>query len=107
MTRKFKTANYEETLNLSVTLREVLPSNHLARFVVDVIAGLSPVLVARLGGRCGRVGSSVFGVQSQTLAYAVSDLRGGFRMPGARTVMRKPLRFVNLGSYRVFSPANC
>jgi hypothetical protein len=53
MTRKFKTANYEETLNLSVTLREVLSSNHLAHFVVDVIAGVSPVLVARLGGRCG------------------------------------------------------
>jgi len=40
MTRKFKTANYEETLNLSVTLREALPPNHLARFVVDVISQL-------------------------------------------------------------------
>lgn len=39
MTRKLKIANYEETLNLSVTLREVLPSNHLARFVVDVMLG--------------------------------------------------------------------
>lgn len=37
MTRKFKTANYEETLNLSVTLREALPADHLARFVVDII----------------------------------------------------------------------
>src|SRR3972149_5824798 len=40
MNRKFKTANYEETLNLSVTLREALPPNHLARFVVDVISQL-------------------------------------------------------------------
>ncbi len=40
MTRKFKTANYEETLNLSVTLGEALPPNHLARFVVDVIGQL-------------------------------------------------------------------
>ena len=37
MTRKFKSANYEESLNLSVTLGEALPPSHLARFVVDVI----------------------------------------------------------------------
>jgi transposase len=40
MTRKFRTANYDETLKLSVTLGEALPPNHLARFVVDVIAQL-------------------------------------------------------------------
>ncbi len=40
MTRKFRTANYDETLKLSVTLGEALPPNHLARFVVDVITQL-------------------------------------------------------------------
>ena len=40
MTRKFRTANYEETLKLSVTLGEALPPNHLARFVVDLISQL-------------------------------------------------------------------
>jgi len=40
MSRKFITANYEEMLNLSVRLGEVLPPNHLARFVVDIIAQL-------------------------------------------------------------------
>ena len=40
MTRKFKSANYEETLNLSVRLGEALPPNHLARFVADVISQL-------------------------------------------------------------------
>src|SRR6266566_682484 len=40
MTRKFRTADYDETLKLSVTLGEALPSNHLARFVVDVISQL-------------------------------------------------------------------
>lgn len=40
MTRKFKTANYEETLDLKVSLREALPPTHLARFVVDIIAQL-------------------------------------------------------------------
>jgi transposase len=40
MPRKFKTANYEETLEQKVSLREVLPPNHLARFVVDIISQL-------------------------------------------------------------------
>lgn len=40
MPRKFKTANYAETLQLSITLDEALPAGHLARFVVDVIAQL-------------------------------------------------------------------
>jgi transposase len=38
MSRKFKTPDYEATLNQPISLREALPLNHLARFVVDVIA---------------------------------------------------------------------
>jgi transposase len=54
MTRKFKTVDYEATLNLTVSLREALPPTHLARFVADVIAqlDLSP-LYARYGTRGG------------------------------------------------------
>jgi transposase len=40
MSRKFKTANYEETLNQTIRLGEALPPQHLARFVVDIIAQL-------------------------------------------------------------------
>lgn len=40
MTRKFRTANYEETLDLKVSLRECLPPGHLARFVVDIVTQL-------------------------------------------------------------------
>jgi transposase len=40
MSRKFKTANYEATLNLQVRMREVLPPEHLARFVVDLVGQL-------------------------------------------------------------------
>jgi transposase len=40
MTRQFKTPDYEATLNLTITLRDALPPNHLARFIVDVIAQL-------------------------------------------------------------------
>ena len=38
MSRKFKTPDYEATLNQPISLREALPLNHLARFVVDVMA---------------------------------------------------------------------
>ena len=40
MSRKFKTADYEKTLDIEVRLREELQPEHLARFVVDVIAML-------------------------------------------------------------------
>ena len=50
MTRKFKTVDYEASLNQTVSLREALPPNHLARFVVDVIAQLD------LGAVYGRYG---------------------------------------------------
>ena len=40
MTRKFKTVDYEAALDQTVRLREALPANHLARFVVDVVAEL-------------------------------------------------------------------
>jgi transposase len=40
MTRRFRTANYDETLKLSITLGEALPASHLARFVVDMVAQL-------------------------------------------------------------------
>lgn len=40
MSRKFRTANYEEALNQTIRLAEALPPRHLARFVVDMIAQL-------------------------------------------------------------------
>jgi len=40
MSRKFKSANYEETLNQTIRLGEALSPQHLARFVVDMIAQL-------------------------------------------------------------------
>lgn len=45
MSRKFITANYEESLKQMVSLEEVLPVEHLARFTVDIIAqlDLSPI----------------------------------------------------------------
>ena len=40
MSRKFKNPDYESTLKETIRIEDVVPSNHLARFVVDVIAEL-------------------------------------------------------------------
>ena len=54
MSRKFQTADYEATLNSTVTLRECLPPDHLARFIVDVIMHLDlRAIYAHYGPRGG------------------------------------------------------
>jgi transposase len=54
MSRKFKIADYEATLNSTVTLHECLPPDHLARFIVDVIAQLDlSAIYAHYGPRGG------------------------------------------------------
>ncbi len=40
MNRKFRTPNYEATLKQMISLAEVLPPNHLARFIVDILGQL-------------------------------------------------------------------
>ena len=40
MSRSFKTADYDATLDVTVRLGDCLPPDHLARFVVDTIAHL-------------------------------------------------------------------
>ena len=54
MTRKFKTVDYEAALEQTVSLREVLPANHLARFVVELVAELDLTSIyERYGARGG------------------------------------------------------
>jgi transposase len=40
MSRKFKQPDYISTPNISISLGEAIPANHLARFVVDIVAEL-------------------------------------------------------------------
>ncbi len=52
--RRFITVDYEQALEQIVVLREVLPPDHLARFVVEVIAELDlSAIYARYGARGG------------------------------------------------------
>lgn len=55
MSRQFKTVDYEATLETSVRLGDCLPQDHLARFVVDLVAQLDlKALYARYGNRGGQ-----------------------------------------------------
>ena len=53
MSREFKTVDYEQALDSTVKIRECLSPNHLARFIVQIIAMLD---LSRIYGRyagCG------------------------------------------------------
>jgi transposase len=55
MSRKFKTADYDATLDVTVRLGDCLPPDHLARFVVDTIAQLDlAAIYARFAARGGQ-----------------------------------------------------
>jgi transposase len=55
MSRKFKTADYDATLDVTVRLGDCLPPDHLARFVVDTIAHLDlAAIYTRYGARGGQ-----------------------------------------------------
>jgi transposase len=55
MSRTFKTVDYQATLNVTVRLGDLLPPEHLARFVVDAVAELDlAALYARYGARGGQ-----------------------------------------------------
>lgn len=53
MPRKFKTADYAGALKLTVSLEDAVPPNHLARFIVDVIAQLDLSAIYALYGERG------------------------------------------------------
>src|SRR4029078_12213999 len=55
MSRKFKSADYDATLDVTVRLGDCLPPDHLARFVVDTIAQLDlAAIYAQYGSRGGQ-----------------------------------------------------
>ncbi len=57
MSRKFKTADYEATLDLAISVRDALSPNHLARFVVDIVAQLD---LSSVYARYAPVGGEAF-----------------------------------------------
>ena len=54
MPRQFRTVDHEATLDSTVRLRDMLPDNHLVRFVADMVAQLDvSTFYARYGSRGG------------------------------------------------------
>ena len=53
MARKFITADYQATLDLEISLREALPADHLAHFIVEVVAELDLSRIYRGYGSTG------------------------------------------------------
>lgn len=53
MARKFITADYQATLDLEISLREALPADHLAHFIVEVVAELDLRRIYRGYGQTG------------------------------------------------------
>lgn len=93
MSRKFRTANYEETLNQTIRLAEALPPEHLARFVVDVIAQLD---LSRIYERYAPVGGEALApeILLGLLFYGYATGQFSSRKIEKATYESIPFRFV-------------
>ncbi len=96
MTRQFKTPDYEATLNQTITLRDALPLNHLARFVVDVIAQLD---LSRIYAGYAPVGGVAFApeILLGLLFYGYATGIFSSRKIERQTYENIPVRFIASG----------
>ena len=93
MSRTFKTVDYEATLDQPVRLGDCLPPDHLARFVVDVIAQLDfSAIYARYQPRGGApyAPELLFGL----LAYGYATGTFSSRKLERATYETAPFRFI-------------
>jgi len=93
MSRKFKTADYEATLDLAISLRDALPPNHLARFVVDIVAQLD---LSALYARYAPVGGEAFApdILLALLFYGYATGVSSSRRIEKATYESLPFRFI-------------
>jgi RHS repeat-associated protein len=94
MSRKFRTVNYEESINQTVRLAEVLPASHLAWFVVNVIAELDLGRIYKLyGGVLSSVGGGAtnYGFTNEWTDTSTGDvyLRARWYAPGQGRFLTK------------------
>jgi transposase len=93
MTRKFKTVDYEAALDQTVSLREALPANHLARFVVELVAQLDlSGIYERYGSRGGEAYAPAVLLALLFYGYATGVFSS--RKIEKATYETLPLRFV-------------
>src|SRR3954463_93143 len=93
MSRSFKTADYAATLDSTVRLRDVLPPDHLARFVADLIAHLD---LSTIYQRYGSGGGAAFapGVLLGLLFYGYATGVFSSRKIEQATYDKAPFRFL-------------
>ena len=85
MSRKFKTADYDATLDVTVRLGDCLPPDHLARFARNW---------RRSGRQVRRRGAPKAGQSSKSSLWELADRRASTnRMRSARCSSRSRLRF--------------
>ena len=93
MSRKFKTVDYEAALDQTVSLREALPANHLARFVVELVAQLDLTSIyERYGARGGEAYAPVVLLALLFYGYATGVFSS--RKIERETYESLPFRFV-------------
>ena len=96
MSRKFKSANYEETLNQTIRLGDALPPDHLARFVVDIVAELD---LSKIYGQYAPVGGEAIApeILLGLLFYGYATGVFSSRKIERATYERIPFRYVTGG----------
>jgi transposase len=93
MSRKFKTVDYEAALDQTVSLREAIPANHLARFVVELVAQLDlSGIYERYGARGGEAYAPVVLLALLFYGYATGVFSS--RKIEKATYESLPFRFV-------------
>ena len=93
MSRIFKRADYEQTLNLTIRLGDCLPPDHLARFVVETVAQLDlSALYARYGTRGGTAYAPEILLGLQLYGYATGVFSS--RKIERATYESVPFRFI-------------
>ena len=93
MSRKFKTVDYEAALDQTVSLREALPANHLARFVVELVAQMDlSGIYERYGARGGEAYAPVVLLALLFYGYATGVFSS--RKIEKATYESLPFRFV-------------
>jgi hypothetical protein len=93
MSRKFKTADYDATLYVTVRLGDCLPPRHLARFVVDTIAQLD-LRPSMRGTRRGVASRTLLGILLGLLFYGYATGVFSTRKIERATAETVPLRFI-------------
>jgi hypothetical protein len=93
MSRKFKTADYEATLDLAVSLRDALPPNHLARFVVDIVAQLD---LSSVYARYAPMGGEAFALDIRLTLLFYGYATGVFSSRRIERLLTSACRFASL-----------